>query len=217
MSIADNDDNEGPPDRTFKRPAPRIDSFRNQIDGTIALLGNVRAEAEDLHVLGYERPAAAADRAHVKGGDRDYALDTHGDKRARDAYRNLADVVLDSVEDIAEASHDALRFLRVSGVGTRRTPRQLDALQLAEQITNQSKRIVAGEYTPVRRHPQPGQNEAVVALRAEGASVLSERDQARMERDQARDAVRLLVKGWPGGVPVGLRPVVERVLGRETD
>lgn len=208
MSIAE--DNEGPADRTFKRPAPRIDTFRSQIAGTIALLENVIAEADDLHLLGYERQAAAADRVHVRGGDRDFALDTHGDKRARDAYRELADVVLESVETIAESAHDALRFLRVSGVGTRRTPRQVSALELAEQIGNQARRIVRGEYTPVRRHPQPDTNAALVGLRGEAQRLSS-------ERDVAREAVRLLEAEWSEDAkfPHALKSVVDRVLGRE--
>lgn len=211
MSIAE--DNEGPADKTFKKPAVRIDTFRNQLAGCRALLENVEKEAEDLQWLGYERQAAK-EGERVKGGGRDFALDTHGDKRARDAYRELADVVLESVESIAESAHDALRFLRVSGVGTRRTPRQVSALELAEQIGNQARRIGRGEYTPVRRHPQPDTNAALVGLRGEAQRLSS-------ERDVAREAVRLLEAAWPDGerkargIPHEVQALVDRVLGRE--
>jgi hypothetical protein len=172
--------------------APRIDTMRNRIDATISLLAMARDELEDLHVLAYERHTAASD-AKVSGGARDYALDTHGDLRARDAYRRLGDAIVGGpglvgvCDLLAGAAHDMTRVLRVGQIG-RNPSRRVSALELAEALEAQAIRVKRGEYTPVRVEKQPDLkrvSRAVADLREERdrLAVGNERLKTRLQRN----------------------------------
>lgn len=157
-------------------PAPRIDSMRNRLTATRTLLGNALEFIEDLHALAYDR-ATAAERQTVRGGERDWALDTHGDPRARRAYTALAEAASSACSNLAIAADDASRILTEGGqVDTTRgrgTP--IPTEDLAQQLALQARRAARGDYTPVRTRPQPAADDAARVL-----------DRVRRERDEAR-------------------------------
>lgn len=135
--------------------APRIDTVRNRADATRQLLGTIIDELDDLHVLAYDRVTAARELA-VKGGERDWALDTHGDPRARAAYRQLAESTIGACTNLAEASHNAIALLRASNPGdTPRTRRIIATDELIEALCAQARRDERHDYTPHRAQPQP--------------------------------------------------------------
>jgi hypothetical protein len=170
--------------------APRIDTTRNRVNGTLALLRIVLEELEDLHVLAYER-ARAVSEAKVSGGARDYALDTHGDQRARDAYRHLSRVMVgwrdsegvvhEGVCDMLDdAANEVISLLRVSGEGEKGHGR-IPVVEMAALLQAQARRAKAGVYTPVAFVPQPLAAEASTAM-----------DQLLRERDQLEGRVKRL-------------------------
>lgn len=161
----------------------RIDTLRNSIAGTRELLSMIHQELEDLHLLAYER-ATAVSEAKVSGGSHDYALDTHGDQNARDAYRNLGRTVDAACITLAEASTNALNILR-KGDTPGRGQRHLRLAELGEAIAAQSRRARLGEYTAIRRGPQPEHHLALEQLQQERDHALRERDAARRQRDRA--------------------------------
>lgn len=155
-----NDDNEGPSDRKFTKPAIRIDTLRNQLAATRDLLSMAENELEDLHVLAYDRQSAVNDQK-VNAGRRAQGVDTHGDKRARDVYRSLGDVVYEVCQTLAIPAHDAIRTLRE---GAERSPRArgIQMTDLAWALAAQQRRIRRGDsYSPVRALPQPDQETAL--------------------------------------------------------
>jgi hypothetical protein len=183
--------------------APRIDTLRNRLAATRELLSMVERELEDLHVLAYERARAASD-AKVNGGARDYALDTHGDVKAREAYHRLGDVIVGGpgvvgvCDLLAWAAHDMIRILNVGERTSRNPSQRVTALELAEAIEAQSNRIARGEYTPVRTEEQPGRkkvNRAVADLREAHDRAVVQRDRLR-QRLQRRGDDGETRRGW---------------------
>ena len=156
----------------------RLDTLRNQLAATIDLLHMVGQELDDLHVLAYER-ATAATEAKVSGGTPDYALDTHGDPKARDAYRRLGEVTSEACRDLAQTSHEALSLLR-TGPSPGRGGRRIQLAALGDALDAQARRIARGEYTPIRRGPQPDRDQVL--------------EQTRRERDAANQRVAKLQK-----------------------
>lgn len=140
----------------------RIDTARNQIGATKALLDKALEEIEDLYVLAYDRQVAG-DEVKVNGGDRDYCLDTHGDVRVRAAYKVFSDQVTDTCQVLAEAAHSALRRLSDAFPGGRIGARTSSALEHALLLEAKARRTSRGEYQPVRRLPQQGIDDAVKA------------------------------------------------------
>lgn len=134
----------------------RIDTFRNKLAATRALLDKVEDHLVDLHTLAYSRHAAQqADK--VRGGQRDYALDTHGDPKARELWGRLTLKVMDATEDLAVAAHDTLGYLtRGPSPATRRdTTADITSDELIEALEAQARRRQAGEYTPTATAIQP--------------------------------------------------------------
>ena len=149
----------------------RIDTARNQLAATRALLDRALDQMEDLHVLAYDRQVAV-DEAKVSGGWRDYALDTHGDIRAREAYWRFSDALSDTCGTLAGAAHDVLRILSVAAPATR-GPRTTSALEHAFLLEAKARRVQRGEYQPAPMYPQSGIDEAIAA---------STQDVKRLER-----------------------------------
>lgn len=169
----------------------RIDVARNEIEATRALLALALEELDDLHVLAYDR--ATLTRERVAGGDHDYALDTHGDTRARDAYRAFSDQITETCRSLAAAAHDMLRLLRYGASPVPRTPRTITALEHAEALEAKARRAARGEYTPVRRHPQPdtalaakAEEREILRLQLEVAELAHALDEMTRERDHLR-------------------------------
>lgn len=159
---------------TVKTFAPvRIDTLRNRVNATIDLLKLLAAQLEDLHVLAYERNVARVEMERVQGGDRDYALDTHGDPRARDAFRALNTTTMSAAEWIATATHDALRLLTEGKPPTSGT-RKATAVEVGHALVAQSRRVQRGEYTPYRGFPQPGIDTSLKATEQENERLTRE-------------------------------------------
>lgn len=141
---------------------PRLDTMRNRIAATRDLLTMIGEELEDLHVLAYDRPSAV-DEAKVAGGSANYYLDTHGDKRARDAYRNLWTSLDNICTTIDGASNIALNLLRKGDTPTNQGPRTVHLSELGDLIAAQARRAKSDGYSPVRRGPQPDEAKAMDA------------------------------------------------------
>lgn len=134
---------------------PRIDTTRNRVDATGKLLAKSLDDLEVLHVLAYNRHAARRE-AVVAGGDRDYALDNHGDPRARTAYRQLALATLDVCDILAEASHGvAQMFTDGADDQRRRGGTTITVVELATALEAKARRAARGEFTPRLVVPQP--------------------------------------------------------------
>lgn len=135
--------------------APRIDTVRRNIATTRDLLDLVARELDDLHALAYDKPRGAGDRPNVRGGARDYALDRHGDPRARELLKDLVtnlDAVLAALHDTAL---QARAFMRDGSVGRRVQVRRVSQTELKGLIAAQERRRARGEYSPHRTYPQP--------------------------------------------------------------
>lgn len=163
----------------------RLDTLRNQLTATTELLGMIRQELEDLHVLAYERHSAA-DEAKVAGGTHDYALDTHGDPRARAAYRQLGDTTADACATLATVTHDALNLLRTGNTPSTRGRRTIQLEELGNAIAAQARRASRGEYTPIRRGPQPDRDQAMAQLRKQLDTLQRKLDKVTKQRDRLK-------------------------------
>ena len=139
-------------------------------------------ELEDLHVLAYDRQAAA--EATVRGGQRDWALDTHGNPHARTAYRQLAEATINACAQLAEASHNAIRILRDHQPGdTPRTRRLITTDELVTALAAQTRRQTnRTSYQAIPAVPQP---EHAEVLRA-AERIIRERDRLAAEVDKLR-------------------------------
>lgn len=163
----------------------RIDTLANRIAATKDLLAMLLEELEDLHLLAYER-ATAASEAKVSGGSPDYALDTHGNPHARDAYRLLGNLTYRICDELENASNQALNVLRKGNTPGRSGPRHLRLIELGEQIVNQAQRARRGDYTPIRRGNQP---DTIAALE----EAIRDRDAAQRQvtaLERERDRMR---------------------------
>ena len=141
----------------------RIDTARNQIAATVALLTQIGAELEDLHHLAYERPTTI-EQLRVNGGQRDWALDTHGNPFARQAYRDIGEAIMTACAHIAERSHAAAAILRTADDNRPdvRSSRTITALHLAELIEARARRTTdPHQYSPIRYLPQPDADTAL--------------------------------------------------------
>lgn len=136
--------------------APRIDKLRAQLHSTAQLLEIVGREVATLHGLAYDR-RRAVDEIRVRGGIPDYALDTHGDPRARRAYADLARAIDHVCVHLATHTHDVLRLLNDGDKpgNNRQHPATITALEHAEAIDAQVRRIRNGTQLPAGTQPQP--------------------------------------------------------------
>lgn len=134
--------------------APRIDTVRRNIATTRDLLELVARELDDLHALAYDKPRGK-ERPNVRGGERDYALDRHGDPKARELLKELAtnlDAVLAALSDTALQTR---AFMRDGTVGRRVQMRRVSPTELKGLLDAQKRRQERGEYAPNRTYPQP--------------------------------------------------------------
>lgn len=133
----------------------RIDTFRRQLTGLIALVELVRDNADDLHDLATDRARAAT--VKVRGGQPDYALDNHGDVRARQLLHDIQQRTLDAVEPLHQAAADAASYLRPTHTRTGRRDTTADATstEILEAIAAQQRRHQRGERTSTATVDQP--------------------------------------------------------------
>lgn len=174
----------------------RIDTRRNQLARTRDLLTMILEEIEDLHVLAYDRPVALSE-AKVSGGSHDYALDTHGDPRARSAYHQLGHAIDEACKLLDGATANALNLLR-EGRTPGRGQRHLRLTELGEAISSQARRARRGDYTPIRRGPQPDQMNALDQMRKERDDTRQELVKVTRQRDRALADLRLKWRGRTG-------------------
>lgn len=133
--------------------APRIDTFRRTIDAVIVRLSEFRAEVGDLHDLAHDRHRAGND-AKVRGGSRDYALDTHGDPRARQLYIDVAARTI----GLARAVEADLKAVgRYLDAGDRSNARTKDAEddEVIDAVNAARRRRLRGETSHHLRVAQP--------------------------------------------------------------
>ena len=184
-------------------PAPRIDTLRRQLTETAELLTTTAGILDTLHELAYDR-AAASERIRVAGGQPDYALDRHGDPRARAAYVRLGRMIDHVCNHIGDHAHGALELVNeADDPGGDRHPMAITALEHAIALEAQARRIARGEFDPGRALPQaavPGARktiagkirrlEAELAAERKRAAKLERRLEAALEERRTRSAGR---------------------------
>lgn len=170
----------------------RVDTVRNQLAGTQTLLGDIRLELDDLHSIAWER-SRTSDDPKVRGGTRDYALDTHGNPTARHALDILKEATARACQDLALALHEAGHVLR-KGDDPGNTSRTLIThAELADALAAQANRIAEGQPTSHRRLPQPRRDRAIKAMEQRALKAEAEARGLRRRLDRAQadlDAIR---------------------------
>lgn len=133
----------------------RIDTFRNRLAGTRGLLALTEQHLDDLYVLAYDRHRAGQAQ-RVAGGERDYALDTHGDPKARELWQRTALKVLDAAEDLTVVLHEVTSYFNPGRISTRRdTTADAPISELIEAMAARQRRRDRGEYQPATLIDQP--------------------------------------------------------------
>lgn len=158
--------------------APRIDTFRNVVDAVMTRLEEIRPEIEDIHDLAYNRTRAMGDK--VKGGSVDYALDTHGDMRARELYIDAAARLVGLGRATEQSLKAIRRYLNQDDGRIRRyNGSVITAAEFDGAVTARSRRSARGEHHPHRVVAQPER---------------AHRIDPNVELEQLRGAVRRLAK-----------------------
>lgn len=136
--------------------APRIDTFRNVLDSVQTLLCELRPNIEDIHTLAYDRPKAEM-QSRVAGGTRDYALDTHGDMRARTLYIEVAARLVGLGRAAEQDLKQLRRFLNQDGGPPLRRDgsADVDAVEFTQAAYARERRLARQEHHPHRLVAQP--------------------------------------------------------------
>lgn len=134
---------------------PRIDTYRRESDDAISLLRWLSGQIADLHDLAYIRHRKGGTEK-VRGGSRDYALDTHGDPRARALYQDAARKVIDLVDELVQVEKQVRSYLTEEGsnsTGDAGAATSTD--EVVRQIKARRRRMARGEYEPLPIAKQP--------------------------------------------------------------
>lgn len=135
--------------------APRIDTFRNLIASLVDKLQELDPDIADLHDLAYNRHRAA-NEAKVKGGTRDYALDTHGDLRARDLYTKTAARLVGLGREAEKDLKDIRRYLNATDRAIRLDhTADVTATEFDQAHNARTRRLARGERHPHLLVSQP--------------------------------------------------------------
>lgn len=145
--------------RRFTGRAPDIRTVDNRLDAATALIALVRDQLHELHTLGNDRPRAS-ERLNVQQTRTDYALDSHGDPRARELYRQVALELVSLIELMSVAAHTMQRWLRNGEIDTtrRRGSTVITSDEFLEALAAQQRRADRGETDralvdqPTRKH-----------------------------------------------------------------
>lgn len=125
----------------------RIDTVRSEINHAGRLLHELGDQLDDLHVLAYNRHRAQAER--VNGGGRDYALDTHGDPKARALIGQVAKDVRRATNTLRSSLGGVRGFLTTGATTTRRDgSADCTTDEVIEALEAQNRRRERGEYEP---------------------------------------------------------------------
>jgi hypothetical protein len=189
--------------RRANQPLPRVERIHNRLDAFLELWRLAGEHLDELHALAYDRPKAA-ERLRVRGGTPDYALDTHGDPRARRLYQQLVWELLDVMDDSAEACHAAVSFFKDGRLasGRRGAAGAISPEELAVALDAQRRR---GDG-PTRTVPQPTPRglptvvqllDELEQLRAACRKVHPE----RLTKEQRRNLTTGQARAWQGAVP----------------
>lgn len=160
-------------DRSPREKPPRIEQIRNRANASVDLVRLVVTHLDTLRDIAYDRTKAAQWRDRVKGGDRDFALDTNGDMEARRLYHQVAHELLDLLDDSTTICHDVATFMRDGKLhtGRRRTGADITADELAVVLEVQRRRIANGESsTPAEEQPTSTKRQTVADLIAQLAA-----------------------------------------------
>lgn len=148
--------------------APRIDTIRREINDAQTVLGYLAANLEDLHALAYEKHhAGQAER--TRGGQRDYALDNHGDPKARALYETIAKAIIGLVsgqtlparkewsrlDGLVQLEQQTRGFLTHGKNDPTKIAAVTQADEVVRQIVARRRRIARGEYEPKPIAVQP--------------------------------------------------------------
>lgn len=135
--------------------APRIDAVRTEIRHTVELLHLLGDQLDDLHILAYNRHRAS-ERIKVRGGDHDYALDNHGDKRARDLYIKVAEELRSAMNDLTGSIKEVRGYLTAGGAAGRRDgSADCTTDEVIAALDALGRRRRRGEYEPAPLVAQP--------------------------------------------------------------
>lgn len=154
--------------RRFTGRAPDIRTVDNRLDAAIELLRIVRSQLHELHALANDRPRAA-ERLNVRQTRTDYSLDTHGDPRARELYRQIALELIALIEVNTVAAHTMTSWLRTGEVDTqsRRGAQAITGEEFIAVLAAQARRLERGEgEAPLVTQPTHRQATDADALRA---------------------------------------------------
>lgn len=135
--------------------APRIDTLLNTLDAVAVLLREVRPHLVDVHDLAQNR-ARAVDERERHGRTQDYALDNHGDPKAREVYVAVA-VGLVELGRETEKDLKVLRKFLNKGTRSRRlaSTTEVTAAEFDQAFTARQQRKDRGEHHPLPLVAQP--------------------------------------------------------------
>lgn len=129
------------------RRTPQVRTVRNQVKATSSLLEFVGERLDVVYDLAYDR-GKAAERLAVRGGDRDYALDTNGDPKARELYKAVSVDLANMLEVLTISAHEMASWLKDGEVDfRRRSGRTLTADEVLEVRAAGARRAERGEGT----------------------------------------------------------------------
>lgn len=132
---------------------PQLRVFQARLKATTTLLTVAGERLGHLHELAYDR-TKAAERVPVRGGSRDYALDTNGDPKARELYRQVMLELLTVMEFCTLASHDMVKFIQGGEVTHRRLQGSATNREVLDALAYGQRRAERGERdTPVEDQP----------------------------------------------------------------
>lgn len=137
--------------------APRIDSVRRDRADAVTLLGYLADNLEDLHELAYTRRRSGATE-RINGGDHDFALDNHGNPKAREHYETTARLIVRIADDVIAQHKDVRAFLTShdeDGRRQRSLAGNATADEVIDALTARRRRVLRGEYEPHRIAQQP--------------------------------------------------------------
>lgn len=196
-------------ERPPRQAPPDVRTMRRRLAATRELLTLVGDHLELLHDLAHDR-TRAAERLRVLGGDRDYALDNHGDPKARALYQQLCWEVLDMIDDGSIAANEIIVWAKTGQPASRRR-RASDAApeDVIAAIEARDRRVARGEgAAPVELQPLP-KGPTSAELLAEVSSLrgaIAKLHPTRLAKTERSRLTTLEAAAWERAVPKAAKP-----------